>query len=122
MSFANILLSVALVVGALSFVYFFRLVTREPDQRALLVGSKPGKYVNVVVTVPLVVALAFGSFPIRVAAAACLFPAILFLAVYQHRWLLARGAKRAFLNRLLVSSVGFSLAIASFAGAMVLGA
>ena len=122
MSLANILLSIAFVVGALSFVYFFRLTTREPDQGALLVRSNPGKYVNLVVIVPLVFALVFGSFQVRVAAAACFFPAILFLAAYQRRWLRAHGANRAFLNRLLVSSVGFGLAIASFAGSMVLGA
>lgn len=122
MSLANILLSVALVVGAPSFVYFFRLMKQEPDESALLVKSRPGKLVNLIVTVPIICALVFGAFSLRIVAAACLFPAILFLALFQRQWLLRHGAKPAFLNRLLISSVGFGLAIALFAGAMVLGA
>lgn len=121
MSLANILLGIAVIVGVLSFVYFARLMQRMPTQRALLTGSKPGKYVNFIVVVPAVLALAFGSFPIRVVAAACLLLAILGLAVYQHRWLRAHGAERAFLRQLVVSSVGFGLAVTSFAGSMVLG-
>lgn len=122
MSLANIFLCVALAIGALSFGYFARVVTREPDQRALLVGSKPGKYFNFIVTIPLIVVLVIGSYPFRVAAAVCLIVVMVFLAAYQHRWLVARGAKRTFLNGLRVSSIGFVLAIASFAGSMVLGA
>ena len=121
MSLANIFLCVALAVGALSFIYFARVVIREPDQRALLVGSKPGEYFNFIVTIPLVVLLVVGSYHVRVAAAVCLVVVMAFLAAYQHRWLVARGAKRTFLNGLLVSSLGFVLAIASFAGSMVFG-
>jgi hypothetical protein len=122
MSLANILLGIAVIVGGLSFVYFARLMQRMPTQRALLTGSKPGKYVNFIVVIPAALTLVFGSFPIRVVAAACLLLAILGLAVYQHRWLRAHGAEPAFLRQLLVSSLGFGLAVTSFAGSMVLGA
>jgi hypothetical protein len=87
----------------------------------LLVGSKPGKYFNFIVAFPLVIVLVVGSYPFRVAAAVCVIAVIAFLAAYQHKWLVSHGAKRAFLNGLLVSSIGFGVAIALFAGSMVLG-
>lgn len=122
MSLANVLLAIAVVVGVLSFVYFARLMQRMPNQRALFTGSKPGKYINFFVVIPCIIALVFGSFPIRVVAAVCLLSAVVGLAVYQHRWLRVHGAERAFLRHLLVSSAGFVLALTSFAGSMVLGA
>lgn len=122
MSPANILLGITMILAALSFIAFFRLMAREPDQRALVTGSKPGKLINFLVIVPLICILAFGPETARLIAAVAIFPAMLFLSSLQRRWLLTRGASRTFLNSLMVSSVGFGLSVAAFAGAMILGA
>ena len=122
MSAANILLIIAGVLGAFFFVAFFRLMAREPVQRTLLIESKPGKAVNLLVTPPLVLLLVFGAPQVQILAAAAIFPAMLIITWHQRRWLLTHGAKHGFVNRLsLVSAMG-GLAFAAFASAIVLGA
>jgi hypothetical protein len=119
---ANALLLTAALLGVVFFAYFFKLMSSAPEQRALLVGSKPGKLINFAVTVPLILLLVLGPQAAKIWAAAALFPVMLFITWRQHRWLLAHGAQPAFVRRLSVVSVIGGIAMAVLVGAMVAGA
>lgn len=121
MSPPNILLIIAGVLGAVFFFSFYRLMSREPEQRALVIGSQPSKVVDFVVTIPLVLLLVFGPAQAKIFAAAAIFPAMLILTWHQRRWLIAHGARRTFVNRLSIVSAMGGLALAAFASALILG-
>ena len=92
-----------------------------PSQRELFLASKPGKYINFLVTIPALIAFVLGSPSIRLIAAILLLIATILLTVYKRRWLRTHGAEPAFLKQLLVSSVGFGLAYIAFCGSLVIG-
>ena len=121
MSLANILLMAAAALGAIFVLLFFRLISGlEPEQRKLLADSKPGKVVNVLTALPVLL-LVFGPPNYRVIAAGAFIVGILIMTWVQHRWLLAHGAKPELTSRLLLLSGASLLALTAFSGSMILG-
>ena len=115
---ANTLLWVAGILGAVYFFLFFRLVTREPDQRAILVATKNkiGSYLSV----PILVLTVFAPSPYKIVAAIAFIPVLAILAWIQHRAMVKHGASPAFLVRLNWTSALCFIALAAFVGSMVL--
>lgn len=94
------LLAIAVFVIAVYFVLFFRLVTRHPDQRAILVAESPqGKRGNLLL-LPVIVALVFAPMPYKAIAAAMLPTALIGISWLHHRAMARAGADPGFLRRL----------------------
>lgn len=121
MQIENVLATVSACVGATSLYVYFRLFARDPEQSALIAKSKPGAVVNFLTTVPLLCLLMLGSPSTKVFASVAVLPVMLLLSWHNRRWLLANGADRAFVNRLLLPSALGAIALAVFVAAGLLG-
>lgn len=121
MIISNALLIAAAALGAMSFVFLFRSASRERDQWALVRAYKSGALVNAAIAV-LVGFLVLGPVEFRPYAAMTMLLALITLTWSQRLRLLGKGARRQFVNRYLMISGGFILALVAFSGAMILGA
>lgn len=121
---ANMMLAVSVLLGAVSIFLQFRLKSRKPEQRALLIKSNPIRMTN---KAPLLVLFVFSiAFPFVPHSYKFIAFALLLLgtgvaSVAQHRTLLRLGADPAFVKRWSGTSVLLFLAGATFTGALYLG-
>lgn len=121
MQIENILALASVLVCITSVCLFLRLFPLNPEQPALIEKSKPGAVINFITFVPLFFLLILGSRSAKVIASVAALPVLLLLTWYHFRWLLANGADRAFIRRLILPSTLSTLGLVLFVVAVLLG-
>jgi hypothetical protein len=102
----NMLFGLGALILVAFFVLFFWLVTRHPDQRAILIATPHGKRGNLLIA-PGIVAFVLAPMPVKAIAAAIFLITMIWTTCQQHRAMARAGADAAFLRRLAaVSAIG----------------
>lgn len=117
----NVIAAIAAGVGATSLGLFFRLFAKYPEQSAQLANSKHHGRIQTLCTIPLLLLVFVGPTPVRGVSAIAILFIVLVLSWYSRRSLLAGGADRIFLNRLLLPSFLSVLALTIFTVAVFSG-
>jgi hypothetical protein len=101
-------------------IFFFRLVSRYPDDVAILRADGRGKRGNLILT-PVILIAVLAPMPYKAIALGIGIPLLIGLSWVQHIRLTHAGASTQFLRRLGALSCLGTVAMIAFAASMLLG-